>query len=399
MASVTFAETLPWIAVSLPSGVLIDRHDRRWIMQLAAAGRVLLMVLLIAALLFHLVSIGLLIGLGFLLGCADVFGSNSANGLVRNLVASTQMERANGVVGTIDFVGGSFIGPALGNVLFAIVAFLPFGADAAAVLIAIALLASVPGNFRAAPTNSVDAGMWREIVVGVAWLWRHRALRILALLAEASNLGFGMVQGILVLFVLEIMHLPRAAYGPLLAALAVGGLLGAVLGGRFGSRWRSPKVLLVILAAQAVAAAGAAPDVPVVATALAVAGLAAGIWDVVSISFRQLVVPDQLLGRVTSGYRLVGIGATPIGALLGGGLASAFGLRLPFYAAAAVLGVAAVAAVTFLRQQDLKVTASQGDRQRPRRHRCPRQPAQEPARVTWSPGACGRPGRGCKSPR
>lgn len=131
-----------------------------------------------------------------------------------------------------------------------------------------------------------------------------------------------------------------------------------MLGGRFGSRWRSPKVLLVILAAQAVAAAGAAPDVPVVATALAVAGLAAGIWDVVSISFRQLVVPDQLLGRVTSGYRLVGIGATPIGALLGGGLASAFGLRLPFYAAAAVLGVAAVAAVTFLRQQDLKVTAS-----------------------------------------
>lgn len=358
MASVTFAETLPWIAVSLPSGVLIDRHDRRWIMQLAAAGRVLLMVLLIAALLFHLVSIGLLIGLGFLLGCADVFGSNSANGLVRNLVASTQMERANGVVGAIDFVGGSFIGPALGNVLFAIVAFLPFGADAAAVLIAIALLASVPGNFRAAPTNSVDAGMWREIVVGVAWLWRHRALRILALLAEASNLGFGMVQGILVLFVLEIMHLPRAAYGSLLAALAVGGLLGAVLGGRFGSRWRSPKVLLVILAAQAVAAAGAAPDVPVVATALAVAGLAAGIWDVVSISFRQLVVPDQLLGRVTSGYRLVGIGATPIGALLGGGLGSAFGLRLPFYAAAAVLGVAAVAAVTFLRQQDLKVTAS-----------------------------------------
>jgi MFS family permease len=114
----------------------------------------------------------------------------------------------------------------------------------------------------------------------------------------------------------------------------------------------------VILAAQAVAAAGAAPDVPVVATALAVAGLAAGIWDVVSISFRQLVVPDQLLGRVTSGYRLVGIGATPIGALLGGGLGSAFGLRLPFYAAAAVLGVAAVAAVTFLRQQDLKVTAS-----------------------------------------
>jgi MFS family permease len=226
VASVTFAETLPWIVVSLPSEVLIDRHDRRWIMQLAAAGRVLLMVLLIAALLFHLVSIGLLIGLGFLLGCADVFGSNSANGLVRNLVASTQMERANGVVGAIDFVGGSFIGPALGNVLFAIVAFLPFGADAAAVLIAIALLASVPGNFRAAPTNSVDAGMWREIVVGAAWLWRHRALRILALLAEASNLGFGMVQGILVLFVLEIMHLPRAAYGSLLAALAVGGLLG-----------------------------------------------------------------------------------------------------------------------------------------------------------------------------
>jgi hypothetical protein len=85
------------------------------------------MLLLIAALLLHMVTIGRLVGLGFLLGCADVFVSNSAIGLVRNLVASSQLERANGVVGAISYIGNSFVGPALGSVLFTIATFLPFG--------------------------------------------------------------------------------------------------------------------------------------------------------------------------------------------------------------------------------------------------------------------------------
>ncbi|HEY3722712.1 MAG TPA: hypothetical protein VGN59_05030 [Acidimicrobiia bacterium] len=53
-------------------------------------------------------------------------------------------------------------------------------------------------------------------------------------------------------------------------------------------------------------------------------------WSVVTVSLRQAIVPDELLGRVNGAYRLVGLGTMPIGALLGGVLARTFGLRAPF---------------------------------------------------------------------
>ena len=359
VAAVGAAQTLPWLVVNLPSGVFVDRHDRLRIMRAAAAVRVALMAILIAALLSHLGSVGLLVGLGFMLGCADTFGGNASVGLVRGLVQRRQLERANGVVGGVNSVAAGLVGPALGSILFATADALPFAADVFAVLISLALLLSLPGTFRAVPAGepSGSAGIWEEMVEGVRWLWHHRALRILALLVAASNLAWGMAQGILVLFVLEVMRLPRAAYGPLVASLAMGGLTGAVLGGRFGGRWRTAPVLAGILGAQAaaLALAGAVPTVAAVVVAMVVAGLAAAVWDVMVVAFRQRVVPDHLLGRVTSGFRFVGIGAAPAGALLGGLLAAATGLRAPFFAGAGLMAVASLAALALLRPDDLRV--------------------------------------------
>ncbi|MHB1525740.1 MAG: MFS transporter [Candidatus Dormibacteria bacterium] len=361
VAAVTAAQSAPWLVANLPSGVFVDRHDRGQIMRWAAALRIGLMVILVATLLGHLVSIGLLIGLGFLLGCADTFGANASVGLVRGLVRAAHLERANGVVGGVNSVGTGLVGPALGSVLFAVADFLPFAADTMAVLIALALLLSLRGGFRAEPSSlpGRSAGIWREMAEGISWLWQHRALRVLALLVAASNLAWGMAQGILVLFVLEVMHLPRAAFGPLIASLALGGLAGAVLGGRFGSRWRTPKMLAGILAteAAALALAGAFPTVGAVVAALVVAGLASAIWDVLVVAFRQRVVPDHLLGRVTSGFRFVGIGAAPVGAVLGGLVAAAGGLRAPFFLGAAVMVLASVAALAYLRSEDLRVAS------------------------------------------
>ena len=118
VAAVAAAETVPWLVANLPSGVLVDRHDRRQIMQAAAVLRIVLMVVLIVTVLAHLVSIGLLIGLGFLLGCADTFGANASVGLVRGLVRLPQLEKANGVVGGVNSVGTNLVGPALGSILW-----------------------------------------------------------------------------------------------------------------------------------------------------------------------------------------------------------------------------------------------------------------------------------------
>ena len=70
--------------------------------------------------------------------------------------------------------------------------------------------------------------------------------------------------------------------------------------------------------------------------------LAATLSQVVVSTLRQAAVPDRLLGRVTSAYRLIVLGAVPLGAAVGGLSANAFGLRSPFWMAAIGLGVAAL---------------------------------------------------------
>ncbi len=358
VALVGVGESLPWLVVGLPSGVLVDRHDRKRVVQVAAVVREVVMLVLIAALLLHRDTVALLIGLAFLLGSADTFSANAQVGLVRSLVRPEQMEAANSVVGGVNAIGTSLVGPALGRLLFAAGILLPFGTDLAAVGLALLLLVPLAGDYRAvADQAKTETGAWREMREGVVWLWGHRPLRTLALLVAASNLAVAMLFSILVLFVLEVMNLSAAAYGPLLASLAVGALGGALLGGRDGGRWRTPLGLAAILLVQGLALAALAifPIVPVAVVGFVLGGLGAGIWDVMVVSYRQRVVPDAILGRVTSGFRVIGIGATPVGALLGGVLAGDLGLRAPVLAGGAISVLAAGVAWRSLSRADLAV--------------------------------------------
>ena len=124
-------------------------------------------------------------------------------------------------------------------------------------------------------------------------------------------------------------------------------LAGSLLGRRL-SAWMGPGTLLVV----AVLVIGAATLLPAVvaepvavAISLALVGAFGVAWNVVTVSLRQAIVPDALLGRVNSAYRLLGWGTMPIGALLGGFLADEFGLRAPFVVGGVVplvLGVAMI---------------------------------------------------------
>lgn len=352
VAAVAFAETLPWLLVNLPSGVIVDRLDRRVVMEMAGLVRAALLAVLITLLLLHLISIPILIGLGFLLGSTTVFGTNASIGLVRSLVETEQLETANSVVGGVDSVASTLVGPAIGAALFVLATILPFGVDAVAFLLAVALLHGLQGDFRANDRSDPGSqpGLLPEMRAGVSWLWHHRVLRTLAVIIAASNLAFGMVFGILVLYALEVLHLPQGAYGGLIATIAVGGLAGAGLGARLGPRLRRPSVLFIALALQGVALAAAAlwPLLPVVIPAMVLVGLSFALWDIVVVSYRQRVVPDAILGRVTSAFRVVGIGADPVGALLGGGLSQWLGLRAPFLVGAVVVAAALLFAVPML---------------------------------------------------
>ena len=157
-------------------------------------------------------------------------------------------------------------------------------------------------------------------------------LRLLAVMLAVANFAGTMGQAIFVLFAQEELEVGDRAFGVLLTAFAVGGVAGGMVASRVHRRAGTGLTLagsyLAFGAAEGLT--GLAGDPWTVALLSVVIGLGGAVWNVVTVSLRQTVIPDHLLGRVNSVYRFLGWGSIPLGALAGGLVADRFGLRAPF---------------------------------------------------------------------
>jgi MFS family permease len=208
---------------------------------------------------------------------------------------------------------------------------------AAAALLVWFVRGSAPARVRAP-----DRHLGRELKEGLAYLWQHKLLRTLCLLLTVVNaVGAGII-AVLVLYVLEVLHLPEQGFGWLVAIYAVGGVLGAVLAPRLSGRLSTATSLIgsMVLSGCAVALFGLLAQLAPVAVCAVVLGFAGTWWNVVSITLRQRIVPAELLGRVTAVYRMVAFCAAPLGAVGAGFLAHRTNLRTPYL----VMGLVQLAA-------------------------------------------------------
>lgn len=149
---------------------------------------------------------------------------------------------------------------------------------------------------------------------------------------------------IFVLFAQERLGLGPVGYGVLMTSMAVGGVAGSLvaerLAGWLGAGATMRIGLLFSVMSPGVIAFSREPLV--VGVMLVLFGFHAIVWNVVTISLRQQIIPERLLGRVNSAYRLLGLGGMSVGALLGGVLARSFGLTAPFWFASASMGMLVV---------------------------------------------------------
>ena len=364
LVSVVAAATyLPWLLLSLPAGAVVDRYDRATLMWRAQAVQAAVVTIIVVLVVVHQASIETLAAAGFLLGSAEVIFSNAAQSILPALVPPELLPKANGSQQVSLTVGESFLGPPAGSLLFAAAAALPFGLDAASFAGSAALVARLPRTGHA-PKNAENAENAKrpkirtQIAEGLRWLAGHRLLRVVAVLLGIYNFANQMGQAVLVLLATQTLHVSSRGYGLLLAASAVGsvvgGLVNPILSRRIGML--PSLVLPAFVTAAAFVGIGLAPGPIVVAALLAVQGFSVTMWNVVTVSLRQRVVPAHLLGRVNSVYRMLGWGLMPLGALAGGFVAHAAGLRAPYIVAGLLCGLSALVALPILlaavRQQD-----------------------------------------------
>jgi MFS family permease len=347
ISGVALAARLPWLFLALPAGAWADRLDRR------------LTMVRMNALAADVASIALVYVVALGLGCAEVLFDTAAQTLMPALVEKDHLSRANGRLYAVELTTNQFIGPPLGGALVAMSATLAIGSSAGLYAVALAALMLLRGNYRTARVGP-PTRLRADIAEGLRYLFGHRLLRTLGVLLGLQNLLFAAQGAIFVLFAVsnDGLGLSDFGVGVLFTMGAIGGLVGSFIAARV-ERWigrASVLRLCVLVGGFSLALPGLFPNV-IVAGAC---GLATGtimMWNVVTVSLRQRIIPDHLLGRVNSGYRLLGWGTMPIGSGLGGVVAEWFGVRTVFVAAG--IGTLALLVPLFLIVTDRAIHESE----------------------------------------
>lgn len=344
----TAASWLPWLVIGLPVGVWVDRMRRRPIMLAAAAVSLVLFAAVPVAARAGLLSIGLLLAVALLTGTAAVFFQTAYSAYLPSILEPEDQPEGNaklhGSASAAQIAGlgsGGLIAQAAGavNGMFA---------NAATFLVSLLCLSGIrhrePRGTRAArrPGGLIgEVGEGLRLVAGDPWL------RTLTLFGAASNLALMGYQSILVVFLVRSVGLEPGAVGALIAVAGTGGVVGAFAARRVAGRVGTARATLLFEL-----------GLPTFALLIPLATSGAGVWlyvaggfcvsagvvagNVVKASFQQRYCPPGLLGRLTATSAFLNYGTIPLGALLGGTLGTALGIRAAMWVTTAGVPLAAL---------------------------------------------------------
>ena len=356
IAGVSFSSMIPWLVLSLPAGVYIDRFDRRKLMVVANIIRAILFGIIAISAAVGSLSIWTFMVILIGVGCCEVIFDMSAQAFLPQIVPERLLEKANGRLSSLELITNTFIGLPLGAWAFVVAVGVPFGVDAASFALAAVLVASIRLPKKDAPdasTNFQQPTFLTDLKEGLAWLWNNRLIRTLAIMLGITNMTAMFGDAIFVKYAAEELGVTGRAYGFLLALTAIGSILGGLLGDRIAKKLGVAQS--IIYSYFVFGFVGIIyfffPYVWAIAIAASLMGLAGTTWNVVTVSLRQRVIPSELFGRVNSVYRFIGTGSIGIGALIGGQIAYATNLRMPFIVAATIcLSALAIGGPTLFRE-------------------------------------------------
>lgn len=327
-------QRLPWLLFGLLAGVVADRVDRRRVMIAMHLTRAAIATAIAVLVLTGWIDITVVLVALFVLGSCEVLADTTAPTLMPMIVRRPDLGLANarlmaGVI-TVDQLAG----PPIGAALFALGRAVPFVAEAVSMVIA-AVLASrlvLPAHAAARAARAARA-VRHEVTEGLAWLWRHAAVRTLTITIVTFNVTFGAAWSVLVLYALERLHAGKVGFGLLTTAIAIGGLVGSTIYGRLTARVRLGDIMRVGLIIETLTHLSLAltHSTVVALGVMFVFGIHAQVWGVTATTVRQRAVPTRLQGRVASVYLLGVQGGIVAGGAIGGVIAERFGVTGPFW--------------------------------------------------------------------
>ena len=347
IGAVAAAGRLPWLLFAIPAGVIIDKAEHNKLIARAnLLSAVILLAILMLAMNEHVQgAVWVLAGLAFVLGSVDVLRDNAAQTMLPSIVKSKDLEAANGQLWSSEQLTNQFIGPPLAGVLIAAGISIPFGLNAALLVLAAGLVWMI----SLAPKVRIQTSFRKALMEGIAFMRSDPLLLRLAVVLGVANFIATATITIQVLFAQDVLAISAYSYGLILSVAAVGAITGSLLAPRFIAMLGTQTCLYLSIATWGIgyAAIGLSHSGLAMAIALFFVMAAAMLWNVITVSWRQRRIPPALLGRVNSIYRFFGWGSMPLGAMTGGILVSVleheFGreiaLRTTFMSAGAACGL------------------------------------------------------------
>lgn len=335
-------------------GVLVDRFDRRKILLATYVGRGLLLSWVPIGAALGVLDMIQLVAVYFLVSVLQVAFEVAAPSLLPQLVKDSDLVQANSRM-EMTRSGAVIVGPALAG--FLVEALSPANTvamDAVCYLLASGLILTLPlARRHASADRTQDAAakspaaaqsnegpparpesFRRQLTEGWSFVFGHGRLRVLAFSSSLMNAFFYIRTPLLALFVVQELRFSGAQLGLVLAAAGPGVLLGAMVAGRLSRRFGLSRTLTAsaflaggpVLAVPFVPAASVTGLVVLMASTFAVS-CGVQIYGINLVSFRQLITPDRLLGRVNATFRWAAWAMAPFAAVLSGFLADLVGLR------------------------------------------------------------------------
>ncbi|MFI6457385.1 MFS transporter [Streptosporangium amethystogenes] len=354
VAGVAIAGQSPWLLFGLFAGAIVDRFDQRRLAAAVDVVRVSMLAVLVVSVSLDVAGIALLYLVAFVCGVGETLRDTATATLLPPLVKDADLDRANGGLVNAEVAGNELVGPPIGGYLFGVALVLPFAVNGGALALAAALIFSLPNVFAPKAGSYRSKGqIWSDTRAGLRWLIKHPRLRMIvglgAVFAAMDSAWFA----VLVLYVPQVLGLPAWGYGVLLGVGAVGGLAGGFFATRVTRMIGPAGALAGCLGCAAIGQLmiGLTASAAVVAAGLVITSAAFGVWAVVARTTRQRLTPAEMLGRVSSAAMTAAMSASPLGALLGGLLATGWGLRAPILVGVPVLTVAAVVCLLAMRER------------------------------------------------
>ena len=357
---------LPFAVLCLPAGALVDRWDRKKVMVLCDTGRAIALGSIPIALWLGCLSFLQLCLVALIEGTLFTFFSLAEGACLPHVVSQEQLPEATAQNQAIDSTAW-LVGPLLGGILYGLGHTIPFLLDAITYVCSVLGLLCIRAKFQEARVQAARH-IWKEIGDGLVWLWHTPVLRFLAILAWGLSTP---VYGYALILITLAQGLQATPFliGVILASCGLGSIAGSFLVPPLQKRLTFGWLIIWSAWIWAITwlAFALAPNLLILGIAVALSCIIVPIFNATLFSYRLIVTPDHLQGRVNSVFRLVAFGGQPLGVLLTGFLIQWIG---PVWAVVVLFvpqGIAALAATLY---QPLRATPflSQVTQKSPYRH-------------------------------